>query len=126
MYKIIGGDQKEYGPVSADELNRWIAEGRLNAQTLARLEGATEWEPLGSFAEFANALNAQAAARGIPAYSAAPVSPRVFAEQTLAAAGHIRIGDCFACSWRLLKTNFALFYGSALIVMVITWALGRI
>jgi len=32
-YNVIGGDQKQYGPVSAGDLHRWIAEGRLDAQT---------------------------------------------------------------------------------------------
>ena len=34
MYKIRGGDGKEYGPVSADTLKQWVSEGRANAQTL--------------------------------------------------------------------------------------------
>ena len=31
-YTIIGGDTKEYGPISADDVRQWISEGRLNAQ----------------------------------------------------------------------------------------------
>ena len=62
-YKIIGGDQKQYGPVSEDELRQWIAEGRLSDYSLALAEGGTEWKPLTAFPEFAAALNAQAAAR---------------------------------------------------------------
>ncbi len=54
MYKIIGADQKEYGPVSADEIRRWVAEGRANAQTLLQAEGQTDWRPLATFAEFAS------------------------------------------------------------------------
>jgi len=53
MYKIIGADGKEYGPVSADDLRKWIAEGRVNAQTQILLEGTTDWKPLSQFAEFA-------------------------------------------------------------------------
>jgi hypothetical protein len=53
MYKIIGADQKQYGPVSADELRQWIAEGRVNAQTLIQAEGQTDWRPLSTFPEFA-------------------------------------------------------------------------
>ena len=40
MYKIIGADKKEYGPVTGDQLRHWISEGRVNSQTLARAEGA--------------------------------------------------------------------------------------
>ena len=30
MYKIIGADKKEYGPITADQLRQWLAEGRVN------------------------------------------------------------------------------------------------
>ena len=53
MYKLIGADGNEYGPVSADQLRQWIAEGRVNAQTKVLPEGATEWRPLSQVAEFA-------------------------------------------------------------------------
>src|SRR5258708_26070706 len=53
MYKIIGANQVEYGPVSAEQLRQWIAEGRVNAQTLARAEGETNWRPISTFPEFA-------------------------------------------------------------------------
>jgi TM2 domain-containing membrane protein YozV len=54
MYRIIGADGQQYGPVPAEQLRRWFPERRVNAQTLAQLEGTAEWKPLGSFAEFAN------------------------------------------------------------------------
>jgi len=53
MYKIIGADGREYGPVSAPDLRRWIAEGRVNAQSQLRIESGTDWRPLGSFPELA-------------------------------------------------------------------------
>jgi hypothetical protein len=53
MLKIIGGDGRPYGPVSADQIRQWIAEGRANAQTLAQAEGSVEWKPLGQHPEFA-------------------------------------------------------------------------
>jgi TM2 domain-containing membrane protein YozV len=53
MYKIIGTDGKQYGPVSVDQLRRWIAEGRANSATLVQTEGSTDWKPLSSFPEFA-------------------------------------------------------------------------
>ena len=55
MYKIIGADQKEYGPVTAEQLRQWLAEGRVSAQTQVLPEGATEWKALGSLPEFAAA-----------------------------------------------------------------------
>jgi hypothetical protein len=53
MYKIIGADGREYGPVTAGQLRQWLAEGRVNAQTHAFGPGATEWKPLGLLPEFA-------------------------------------------------------------------------
>ena len=55
-YTIIGGDQKQYGSVTADDLRRWITDGRLNAQSLAKEETDTEFRPLSAFPEFADAL----------------------------------------------------------------------
>jgi TM2 domain-containing membrane protein YozV len=53
MYKIVGKDGQQYGPVTAEQLRGWMAENRANAQTLAQGEGSQEWKPLGSFPEFA-------------------------------------------------------------------------
>jgi hypothetical protein len=60
-YTIIGGDQKEYGSVTADDLRKWITDGRLNAQSLAKAEGDTEFRPLSAFPEFADVLAASPA-----------------------------------------------------------------
>jgi len=51
-YKIIGADGRPYGPVSAEQLRQWIAEGRANAQTQVLAEGAAEWKPLRTLPEF--------------------------------------------------------------------------
>ena len=52
MYKIIGADGKEYGPVTSDQVRVWIAQGRANAATRAAAEGMTEWKALSAFPEF--------------------------------------------------------------------------
>jgi len=58
MYRIIGADGKEYGPISVDQLKQWIAEGRANAQTRVMLEGTTDWKTLAEFPELAALLTA--------------------------------------------------------------------
>jgi len=60
MFKIIGADGQQYGPVSAEQLRQWITEGRANAQTLVQAEGSADWKPLGQFSEFATAPGAAA------------------------------------------------------------------
>ena len=52
MYRIVGADQKEYGPITADQLRQWIGEGRANGQSLVRFEDGP-WKPLSTFPEFA-------------------------------------------------------------------------
>lgn len=56
MYKIIGGDQREYGPVSSGQLLEWIQAGRADAQTRVLVEGRTDWQALSELPEFAEAL----------------------------------------------------------------------
>jgi TM2 domain-containing membrane protein YozV len=53
MYKIIGTDGRQYGPVTVEQIRAWLAQNRVNAHTLAQSEGSTEWKPLISFSELA-------------------------------------------------------------------------
>jgi hypothetical protein len=112
MYKIIGGDQKEYGPVSAEEIHHWIADGRLSAESWARAENEQQWKALASFPEFAAALATQPrlAVRPppVPAFSGAP--PRV------------GIGSCLSRGFKLLKANFVFLYGCTFVIWIITFA----
>ena len=56
MYRIIGADGREYGPITAEQVLEWIAEGRANALTRAKVEGGDQWKPLTEYVEFAAAL----------------------------------------------------------------------
>jgi TM2 domain-containing membrane protein YozV len=77
MYKIIGTDGRPYGPASAEEIRRWIAENRVNAQTSVQMEGSQEWKPLGSFSEFASGLNAVPPPIAPPSAAASRVSSKI-------------------------------------------------
>jgi hypothetical protein len=54
MYKIIGQDGKEYGPVTAEQLRQWIAENRVESRTPVFVDGAKDWNFVGLLPEFAN------------------------------------------------------------------------
>jgi hypothetical protein len=56
MYRIIGADGKEYGPINAEGLRQWVLQGRANAQTKVLAEGQTEWKRLGEIPELAEIL----------------------------------------------------------------------
>ena len=97
MYKIRGADQKEYGPVSADQVRQWISEKRLDAQSVARLEGTEEWKPLSQFPDFAGAVVSPApgASPQMPATLAplTPVGPSAPRTNPMALAGFV-MGLC--------------------------------
>jgi hypothetical protein len=56
MYKIIGANRMEYGPVGLEQLRQWFNEGRVDAETLIQVEGSTGWRPLRTVPELATAL----------------------------------------------------------------------
>jgi prepilin-type processing-associated H-X9-DG protein len=85
MYKIIGADQKEYGPVSAEQINQWIAQGRVNAQTKVQAEGG-EWKALIDFPEFAASLGNRAATLSPPPAASSLSSQPLNAAKTSALA----------------------------------------
>lgn len=128
MYKIIGADQREYGPVTVDQVRQWISEGRANGATLVQAEGATEWTPLSSLPEFADALSAQAQAQAqaqpqpqaqpdTPAalFPAEPADPEGLASAIRARDYRIDIGQCLTRSWELFRENFGVLIGATLI-----------
>jgi len=74
MYRIIGADGREYGPVTAEQLRQWIAAGRVNEQTRIQAEGSPDWKPLADFPE----LSGETAGTSPPlvSVSAAPTAPK--------------------------------------------------
>lgn len=119
MYKIIGADQKEYGPVSADLIRQWIKEGRANAQTVAKFEGTDAWVPLGELPEFA-------ADFGAPAPTFPPLVPPEPIPQSSFTSNapldndySIDAPDCIGRGWRLFQNNVGLFVGATLLLFLI-------
>ncbi|PAW65133.1 MAG: hypothetical protein B9S34_11435 [Opitutia bacterium Tous-C1TDCM] len=74
MFTIIGGDGKEYGPVTADQIRAWIAGGRANLDTKAKAVGTEEWRRLGDFSEFAPGGGVPPVTTSVPPF-AAPGAP---------------------------------------------------
>ena len=94
MYSIIGGDKKTYGPVTADEVHRWIREGRADERTQIKREGNTKWEDLGNLSEF------------FPPHSSSP--PKISRELqplVLSAMGTLRVGDCVRQGWQVYRQD---------------------
>ena len=56
MYKVIGADNREYGPISVEQLQKWISEGRINANTRVLPQGAADWKTLAEIPELSAML----------------------------------------------------------------------
>ena len=54
MYKVIGTDNVEYGPVGEDKIREWLRQGRVNLQTRVQLEGSAGWKTLAELPNFAD------------------------------------------------------------------------
>lgn len=75
MYRLIGADQREYGPISPEQLRQWITEGRVNAQTMVLAEGSADWKPLGTLPEFSVLLGIRPAPIGGLSNQTSPLPP---------------------------------------------------
>jgi Domain of unknown function (DUF4190)/GYF domain 2 len=58
IYKIIGEDGREYGPVTAEQIRKWIAENRIESRTPIFVDGAKDWNFVGLLPEFAGCFAA--------------------------------------------------------------------
>lgn len=122
MYTIIGGDGKEYGPVTAEQVQVWIAAGRANLQTRAKALGTDDWKSLGDFSDFSGASRNEP-----PVVGSAPLAgAEEIAAQLKARAGELDIASCYERSWTLLKSNFWPLVGVSALVYVITFVIGQL
>ena len=128
MYRLIGADGREYGPITADQVRQWIAEHRANGQTKAREENATEWKTLADFPDFSSSLGGQA---GAPAQPPVPplvnaVNAEALAQEILARDYQLDIGGCISRGWNLVMANFWITVGSTLLIFFLSTASGVI
>jgi len=108
MYKIIGNDGKTYGPIGAEKIREWFAQGRVDARTAAIAEGSSEWTFLGLLPEFAREM------AGAPPVIAPLKTSAVPAGNTngFATAGFvcglISLTCCCGCPFNLLGLIFSI------------------
>lgn len=76
-YKIIGGDGREYGPVTLEEIRQWCEDGRVASGTPVWRSDEQRWQPAGGWDELKWDL---------PTFSPAPVAPPPLSPQNSATA----------------------------------------
>ncbi len=102
MYKILGTNGQEFGPVNAETIRQWIAEGRLNHQSKIQVEGEIGWRILGDLPDFF----------GSPSGVSAPAGPLGEYDYDL------NIGHCIGEGWNLFKNNTGSLLGTFVIYLV--------
>lgn len=126
MYRIIGSDGLEYGPVTADQIRQWITEGRANGQTRVKAEASETWRTLAEIPEFIPQLGVPPP----PPLSPPPVgdseSPEKFIADVLAREPHLDIGECLNRAWSLYKARFNMFFIVVLVFLGIQMGVGML
>ena len=128
MYRIIGGDGREYGPVTGDTIRQWIVQNRANAKTLVRADTSADWRPLGEIPEFAGSFGAPPPQPAEPSpphqqpaaqpASAGPVDPKALTAAYVGRETDFSIGDCIGGAFRLLGINYWQAVGVTLLVTI--------
>jgi hypothetical protein len=91
-YRIIGTDGKTYGPAGAEQIRRWITEGRVESRTPVFVDGGSEWTFIGLLSEFAPIFNVTPPVITPPVAASAPKS------NGLATAGFVcGVISCICC-----------------------------
>jgi hypothetical protein len=115
MFKLLGADGKEYGPVTEAQVRQWIAENRANHETRAKREGEADWKPLSAFVEFS------------PLFAAPPLAPPPAVASTgstlppdlMQRPVRVSIGDCLNRGFSLLSNNFGAALGGCAVIIAI-------
>jgi hypothetical protein len=105
-YTIIGGDGKQYGPITGDDLRQWISEGRLNAQSLAKADSDAEFRTLATFPELADVFGIAGQVSNMP--------PPL---------GSAAVGGHAAALQRIKAPAVALMVASILNIILAVWSL---
>jgi hypothetical protein len=121
MYFLIGGDGREYGPFTADQIRDWVAQGRASVHSRVRRDGETAWRALVECDEFANLANQG----GVPPPGTAPptLSAESIAADCRSRAQAVDIGSCLTRGWALVRDNAGLTIGATLLVMLVSLGL---
>ncbi len=118
MYRILGGDGKEYGPVSFQQLGQWIAEKRVNGDTRVQGEDGA-WRPLREVPELVVLLQPPVVA---PLLISAPAKAH-FGPSDYDGDYDLDVVDCLTSAWRLFQQQFSTLFGPTMMYVLITFGL---
>jgi hypothetical protein len=123
MYFLIGGDGREYGPFTPEQIREWVAQGRANAHSRIRRDGDATWQALRDIAEFSDAVSTPPPP---PGGAPPPLSAETIAARYLEQATPIDIASCLSRGWTLVRDNPGLTIGSTLLMIVVSFGLSAL
>lgn len=121
MYFLIGTDGRHHGPLSRDDVHRWLGEGLASRYSRARRDAEAQWQALRDMPEFEEATRPPYVGGGQPPTDDAGdasgepgvVQPRGGTK------GRVDPLSCFRRSWYLLAAHFAALAGWTLLSVVV-------
>jgi len=119
MYRILGSDGNEYGPVSAEQLRQWIAEKRVNGETRVQGDDGV-WRFLREMPELVVLLQPPVLLSPTPVSSAEALSiPSDFDGDY-----DLDVVACLTSAWRLFQQQFSTLFGPTVMYVLILFGLG--
>ena len=119
MYRILGSDGNEYGPVSTEQLGQWIRERRVNGETRVQGEDGV-WRLLREVPELVVLLQPPIVVPPlIPAPMEANSVPSDFDGDY-----ELDIVACLTTAWRLFQQQFSTLFGPTMMYLLICFGLG--
>jgi len=119
MYRILGSDGNEYGPVSTEQLGQWIRERRVNGETRVQGEDGV-WRLLREVPELVVLLQPPVV---VPPLISAPAKAH-FGPSDYDGDYDLDIVDCLTSAWRLFQQQFSTLFGPTMMYLLICFGLG--
>ena len=119
MYRIVGSDGNEYGPVPTEQLAQWIRERRVNGETRVQGEDGA-WRPLREVPELVVLLQPPVVA---PPLISAPTEANSIPSD-FDGDYDLDIVDCLTSAWRLFQQQFSTLFGPTMMYVLIAFGLG--
>lgn len=126
MYFVIGTDGRHHGPLSQDDVHRWLLEGLASRYSRARRETEPQWQALREMPEFEEATRPPFVGGNIPAPPDADEDADAVTDTYQSRAGtrgRVDPVNCFRRAWYLVASHFALLAGWTLLSVVLMVAL---
>ena len=123
MYFLIGGDGREYGPFTAEQIREWLAQGRANPYSRIRRDGDSTWQALRDLAEFSDATSTPPPP---PGGAPPPLSAETIAASYLETSAPVDIANCISRGWALVRDNPGLTIGATVLMILVSVGLAAL